>query len=832
MEKNKYKILILVLFSTLIILSAGLVSAYPNPATVNLGEAGNFAVLSKVAISDTSPTATVITGDIGVSPLPPTSITGLACSEVVGTIHVVSPGGATLACQTVDPAYLTPTILEMEAAYTDALSRASNAGLPGSLGGLTLTPGVYTTAGGVLIPTDVTLDCTSTGPSGVFIFRIAGTLDLSANTNVNLIGGCQSANIFWAVAGTTSIGGGVGTESTFEGTVLGGPATSEIAVVTGSTINGRLLGQKGIALDQNIITLPVAIVADITPPVITLLGTNPINETQNTPYIDAGATAFDNIDGDITINILTNNNVNISLVGTYSVNYTVSDAAGNIATVTRTVNVVIPSLQPGLCFFGDSNGDCFITSVDVYQAKISSMLRTADYSGITPYGLDSSVQDVNGDGIISISDYNLIKDMVSLKTDGITGIPTAITSTSVPTTLDISSGSSNLIVKVTDIDGTPRAGIGVRFTIDPSSTATANLGGRNPSNWNNYIISDDVFELTNKLVNIAQDGEAQIAITPLTTGNLIINMVIPASPNKGLMNDITNSITINVVSVGGTITNTAPTEPTFTMVSGSTTSYTNQLIKFTVSSTDTDPLVYSVTGLPTGAAFVGQTFEWTPPTSAKTGSSTLYTILFKATDSNGASAEKGINIILVNSIPVIQDITNITIDENGLVSVTPVVTNDDNDALTYTYSSPLDSTGNWQTDFNSAGIYTVTVTVSDGISGDSKTFNINVNDFTQNNDNQGANSNNGGGGHSYTNLTTPTIFVTPIKTSGIIPAVQAQPEQNINPEEQNTPAVNSASNQVTGFSVVDLAKQNPITTGIISIIVLGLLGYGIYYFRK
>ena len=56
---------------------------------------------------------------------------------------------------------------------------------------------------------------------------------------------------------------------------------------------------------------------------------------------------------------------------------------------------VIAAPQPGLCYFGDSNGDCVITGVDAAQAKLSSMLRTADYSGVTPYGLDSSVQDVN-----------------------------------------------------------------------------------------------------------------------------------------------------------------------------------------------------------------------------------------------------------------------------------------------------------------------------------------------------------------------------------------------------------------------------------------------------
>jgi len=484
---------------------------------------------------------------------------------------------------------------------------------------------------------------------------------------------------------------------------------------------------------------------------------------------------------------------------------------------------VIAAPQPGLCYFGDSNGDCVITGVDAAQAKLSSMLRTADYSGVTPYGLDSSVQDVNGDGVITISDYNLIKGMVSLKTSGLTGMPTAITATSVPTTLDISSGSSNLIVKVTDIDGTPRAGIGVRFTVNNALIAT--LTGRDPIiNGDNYITTNDVFELTN---TISQDGEATIIINPLTTGTLIIDMVIPANPSKGLTNDITKSITINVVSGGGTVTNTAPTEPTFTMVNGSTTSYSNQLIKFIVSSTDIDGdiLTYNLISGPGNFDASTQTYSWTPAQSDKTGSMTNYDLMFNVTDGT-ATVSKGLTIILVNSIPVIQDISNITIDENGLVSANAAATDDDNDALTVSYSSPLNSAGNWQTDYNSAGVYTITATATDGINAAQKTFNINVNDV-QNNDDQGGNSG-GGGGHSYVNLATPAVPATPTENPAT-PAVPAQPE--VNTQEQNVNTQNQG-NQVTGFSVVELVKQNPVTTGIISVVILGLLGYGIYFFRK
>src|SRR5207249_9406554 len=82
-------------------------------------------------------------------------------------------------------------------------------------------------------------------------------------------------------------------------------------------------------------------VGDTTPPVITLRGSTSVSVEIGSTYTDAGATASDNVDGNITSKIVTFNPVNTSLVGTYTVTYNVSDTAGNAATqVTRTVNVV------------------------------------------------------------------------------------------------------------------------------------------------------------------------------------------------------------------------------------------------------------------------------------------------------------------------------------------------------------------------------------------------------------------------------------------------------------------------------------------------------------
>lgn len=81
-------------------------------------------------------------------------------------------------------------------------------------------------------------------------------------------------------------------------------------------------------------------VVDTTIPVITLLGNSVVTLVEGGSYVDAGATATDNIDGNITSSIVTTGTVNTNVPGTYTKYYNVSDSAGNAATqVTRTIIV-------------------------------------------------------------------------------------------------------------------------------------------------------------------------------------------------------------------------------------------------------------------------------------------------------------------------------------------------------------------------------------------------------------------------------------------------------------------------------------------------------------
>lgn len=221
------------------------------PAAVVLGTAGNFAILANSGIS-TVPGSDV-TGDIGVSPIDRTALTGF--SETMDASNRFSTSaqvtGRLFAADYAAPTSsdLTIAVGDMETAYTNAAGRtlpdATELG-SGEIGGLTLAPGLYKWGTGVSIATNVTL---SGGPNDRWIFQIAGGLTMAAAKQVILLGGAQARNIVWQVFGSVAIG----TTSHFEGVVL---CQTDINLGTGATVDGRLFAQTAVNLDQNAVTEP------------------------------------------------------------------------------------------------------------------------------------------------------------------------------------------------------------------------------------------------------------------------------------------------------------------------------------------------------------------------------------------------------------------------------------------------------------------------------------------------------------------------------------------------------------------------------------------------
>lgn len=217
---------------------------------VDLGTAGNYVILSKAGIS-TVP-ASVITGNLGVSPNAATSITMFSLiadstnvfstsTQVTGKVYAADYAVPT-------PANLTTAVGDMELAFTDAAGRAPDVTElgAGNIGGMTLAPGVYQWGTGLLIPSNLTLNGSSTA---VWIFQIAQGLTLSSAVRVGLTGGALPKNVFWQVAGAVELG----TTSHLEGIVL---CQTMINLRTGASIAGRLLAQTAVTLDTSTVVQP------------------------------------------------------------------------------------------------------------------------------------------------------------------------------------------------------------------------------------------------------------------------------------------------------------------------------------------------------------------------------------------------------------------------------------------------------------------------------------------------------------------------------------------------------------------------------------------------
>jgi hypothetical protein len=234
--------------------------------TLNLGEAGAYAILTKAGIS-TVPQS-VITGNIAVSPIAATAMTGFSLTAHSTNKFSTSAqitGQAFAADYAVPtPVSLTTAVSNMEAAYTDAAGRANadaaRINLEGGKLGTELnveqlivggpedplTPGVYTFATGVTIGGDITFEGSETD---IFIIQMTGNLVQVGSTKVLLEGGVLAKNIFWQVAGFVEVQGG----AHMEGILL---SKTSVTFETGSSLNGRILAQTECILQVATITQP------------------------------------------------------------------------------------------------------------------------------------------------------------------------------------------------------------------------------------------------------------------------------------------------------------------------------------------------------------------------------------------------------------------------------------------------------------------------------------------------------------------------------------------------------------------------------------------------
>src|SRR3954471_2897333 len=271
------------------------ISGSPGPAgsAPALGAAGAFAgLLGGSAGMTNDGTLTVITGaqgqpvsigttgasttmtgfhDTSVAYVPPPGGSGCTYTETtsnIGTVNgkiITDAPPPTLSCPLEGTA---STKAQADAAALAALTAFNDlAGRPGAtdpganLGGLTLAPGIYKTAGGAMLLTgsDLTLDGGGNA-NAVWVFQIASTLTVGAAgapRSVILAGGAQPKNVFWQVGSSATINAAGG--GTMVGTIISSAATtfSTPGNVALTTLNGRALAlNASVTMVNTVINVP------------------------------------------------------------------------------------------------------------------------------------------------------------------------------------------------------------------------------------------------------------------------------------------------------------------------------------------------------------------------------------------------------------------------------------------------------------------------------------------------------------------------------------------------------------------------------------------------
>ncbi len=207
-------------------------AAGADQSPVDLGMAATFAVLAGAGITNTG--TSTVTGDVGTYPT--AAITGGGSLTVNGTNH----DNDTVA-QGAQASLLT--------AYSTAAGESLATPVVADLGGQTLSPGVYNSASSLGLTGTLILDGGG-DPNATFVFQAGSTLTTSSASQVDLVDGAQSCNVFWQVGSSATLG----SDSRFGGTIM---ALTSVTITTGASIDGRVLAVNGaVTLDTDTITMP------------------------------------------------------------------------------------------------------------------------------------------------------------------------------------------------------------------------------------------------------------------------------------------------------------------------------------------------------------------------------------------------------------------------------------------------------------------------------------------------------------------------------------------------------------------------------------------------
>lgn len=451
---------------------------------------------------------------------------------------------------------------------------------------------------------------------------------------------------------------------------------------------------------------------DTVPPTITILGDNPATVQCGSTYTDAGATANDDRDGDITANITVTNNVNTSVVGSYTVEYSVSDAAGNTTTAVRNVNVV-DTTAPTITLNGSATitvecrgtfTDPGATATDTCDpAPTVNVSGTVNTNAVGTYTLTYSATDANGN------------------TSG-TVTRTVIVADTTPPTITLNGGNPLTVqcgTTFSDPGATANDTCAGALTVNASGTVNTSAPGSYTRTYTATDPSGNTATVT-RTVNVVDTTAPTVTLNGPATLTIQCGNTF-TDPGATGTDTCDSTVSINV---SGTVNTNTPGTYVITYTGFDDAGNASTPVTRTVTVQDTLPPTITLNGanpltVQCGASFTdpGATAsdqcDSSVPVSASgsvnTSSPGSYTITYTATDDSGntATATRTVEVVDTTApVVTLNGSTTVTVECRGSFSDPGATANDSCDgALSVT------TTGSVNT--NVPGVYTLTYSASD-----------------------------------------------------------------------------------------------------------------------
>ncbi len=501
----------------------------------------------------------------------------------------------------------------------------------------------------------------------------------------------------------------------------------------------------------NVVSAP-----DTIAPVITILGANPATVIVGTTYTDQGATANDNVDGNITANIVTTNNVNSNALGSYTVDYSVTDGAGNTATSSRTVNVVnapdtiapvitILGSNPITILVGATYTDAGATANDNVDGNITANIATSTNLNVnTPgaYQVTYTVSDAAGNGATSTRTVNVV----------------ATPDTTAPVITILGSNPATIIVGTTYTDAGATANDNVDGNITANIITTNNVNNNAVGTYTvDYSVTDGAGNTasSSRTVNVISAPIDNVPPVITIIGGTPITVTVGSTytDQGATANDnVDGNITANIVTTGLPV-NTSATG-TFSVVytvsdNANNTAVATRTVNVIAAPADNIPPVITITGGTPTTVVQGSTYTdqgatandnvdgnvpvITLSNNVDTATIGSYQVVYQATDTanNIATATRDVNVVVApaDTIPPVITLnggTPVTLTQGSTYTELGATANDNVDG-------PITPVITGTVDTSTIGTYIVTYTATDSsnnVASTTRTVNVIAPDTT------------------------------------------------------------------------------------------------------